>query len=73
VPSDDAASQDALNGAALRPVCMAREPLVVDSEKNIFYYIQWKYREPKEHSERKIHFFPPHDLPSKVENCVCVF
>ncbi|XP_045559177.1 DNA polymerase beta [Salmo salar] len=43
-----------LNEYTIRPVGvtgMAREPLVVDSEKDIFYYIQWKYREHKEHSE----------------------
>uniref|UniRef100_A0A0E9U624 DNA polymerase beta thumb domain-containing protein n=1 Tax=Anguilla anguilla TaxID=7936 RepID=A0A0E9U624_ANGAN len=27
---------------------MAGEPLPVDSEKDIFDYIQWRYREPKD-------------------------
>nr|XP_035977871.1 LOW QUALITY PROTEIN: DNA polymerase beta-like [Halichoerus grypus] len=30
---------------------VAGEPLPVDSEKDIFDYIQWKYREPKDQSE----------------------
>ncbi|KAK1341888.1 hypothetical protein QTO34_016639 [Cnephaeus nilssonii] len=30
---------------------VAGEPLPVDSEKDIFDYIQWKYREPKDRSE----------------------
>ena len=30
---------------------MAGEPLLVDSEKDIFDYIQWKYREPKDRIE----------------------
>lgn len=30
---------------------VAGEPLLVDSEKDIFDYIQWKYREPKDRSE----------------------
>uniref|UniRef100_A0AAY5K7E2 DNA polymerase n=1 Tax=Esox lucius TaxID=8010 RepID=A0AAY5K7E2_ESOLU len=43
-----------LNEYTIRPVGvtgMAGEPLMVDSEKDIFDYIQWKYREPKERSE----------------------
>jgi DNA polymerase beta len=32
-------------------VGVAGEPLPVDSEKDIFDYIQWKYREPKDRSE----------------------
>lgn len=43
-----------LNEYTIRPVGvtgMAGEPLLVDSEKDIFDYIQWKYREPKERSE----------------------
>lgn len=30
---------------------MAGEPLLVNSEKDIFDYIQYKYREPKDRSE----------------------
>ncbi|XP_040092296.1 DNA polymerase beta-like [Oryx dammah] len=30
---------------------VAGEPLPVDSEKDVFDYIQWKYREPKDRSE----------------------
>ncbi|XP_055776040.1 DNA polymerase beta [Salvelinus fontinalis] len=43
-----------LNEYTIRPVGvtgMAGEPLMVDSEKDVFDYIQWKYREPKERSE----------------------
>ncbi|KAL0979261.1 hypothetical protein UPYG_G00182900 [Umbra pygmaea] len=43
-----------LNEYTIRPVGVtgvAGEPLLVDSEKDIFDYIQWKYREPKERSE----------------------
>ncbi|XP_003228273.1 DNA polymerase beta [Anolis carolinensis] len=43
-----------LNEYTLRPVGVtgvAGEPLPVDSEKDIFDYIQWKYREPKDRSE----------------------
>ncbi|KAJ8380324.1 hypothetical protein SKAU_G00011020 [Synaphobranchus kaupii] len=43
-----------LNEYTIRPLGvtgMAGEPLPVDSEKDIFDYIQWKYREPKERSE----------------------
>ncbi|KAJ8005744.1 hypothetical protein DPEC_G00121080 [Dallia pectoralis] len=43
-----------LNEYTIRPVGvtgMAGEPLLVDSEKDVFDYIQWKYREPKERSE----------------------
>ncbi|KAK6306241.1 DNA polymerase beta-like [Coregonus clupeaformis] len=43
-----------LNEYTIRPVGvtgMAGEPLMVDSEKDIFDYIQWKYKEPKERSE----------------------
>lgn len=32
-------------------VGVAGEPLPVDSERDIFDYIQYKYREPKERSE----------------------
>lgn len=32
-------------------VGVAGEPLLVDSEKDIFDYIQYKYREPKDRSE----------------------
>ena len=32
-------------------VGMAGEPLLVDSERDIFEYIQYKYREPKERSQ----------------------
>uniref|UniRef100_A0A669C3G0 DNA polymerase n=1 Tax=Oreochromis niloticus TaxID=8128 RepID=A0A669C3G0_ORENI len=43
-----------LNEYTIRPLGvtgMAGEPLLVDSEKDIFDYIQYKYREPKERSE----------------------
>uniref|UniRef100_A0A3Q4HU33 DNA polymerase n=1 Tax=Neolamprologus brichardi TaxID=32507 RepID=A0A3Q4HU33_NEOBR len=42
-----------LNEYTIRPlgVTMAGEPLLVDSEKDIFDYIQYKYREPKDRSE----------------------
>ncbi|XP_041956330.1 DNA polymerase beta [Alosa sapidissima] len=43
-----------LNEYTIRPLGvtgMAGEPLLVDSEKDIFDYIQWKYREPKDRSE----------------------
>ncbi|XP_040270760.1 DNA polymerase beta [Bufo bufo] len=43
-----------LNEYTLRPLGvtgMAGEPLPVDSEKDIFDYIQYKYREPKDRSE----------------------
>uniref|UniRef100_A0A8C1VGL6 DNA polymerase n=1 Tax=Cyprinus carpio TaxID=7962 RepID=A0A8C1VGL6_CYPCA len=43
-----------LNEYTIRPLGVtgvAGEPLLVDSEKDIFDYIQWKYREPKERSE----------------------
>nr|XP_060643010.1 DNA polymerase beta [Anolis sagrei ordinatus] len=43
-----------LNEYTLRPLGVtgvAGEPLPVDSEKDIFDYIQWKYREPKDRSE----------------------
>jgi hypothetical protein len=30
----------------------------VDSEKDIFDYIQWKYREPKDRSEWSLFFLP---------------
>lgn len=30
---------------------VAGEPLLVDSERDIFEYIQYKYREPKDRSE----------------------
>ncbi|XP_054854486.1 DNA polymerase beta [Eublepharis macularius] len=43
-----------LNEYTIRPLGVtgvAGEPLPVDSEKDIFDYIQWKYREPKERSE----------------------
>lgn len=43
-----------LNEYTIRPLGvtgMAGEPLPVDSEKDIFDYIQWKYREPKDRSE----------------------
>lgn len=38
-----------LSGSELAGV--AGEPLPVDSEKDVFDYIQWPYREPKERSE----------------------
>lgn len=37
-------------------VGVAGEPLPVDSEKDIFDYIQWKYREPKDRSEWGLSF-----------------
>uniref|UniRef100_A0A672SI03 DNA polymerase n=1 Tax=Sinocyclocheilus grahami TaxID=75366 RepID=A0A672SI03_SINGR len=43
-----------LNEYTIRPLGVtgvAGEPLLVDSEKDIFDYIQWKYKEPKERSE----------------------
>uniref|UniRef100_A0A286ZNU0 DNA polymerase n=1 Tax=Sus scrofa TaxID=9823 RepID=A0A286ZNU0_PIG len=43
-----------INEYTIRPVGVtgvAGEPLPVDSEKDIFDYIQWKYREPKDRSE----------------------
>uniref|UniRef100_A0A670J194 DNA polymerase n=1 Tax=Podarcis muralis TaxID=64176 RepID=A0A670J194_PODMU len=43
-----------LNEYTIRPLGItgvAGEPLLVNSEKDIFDYIQWKYREPKERSE----------------------
>ncbi|XP_028853160.1 DNA polymerase beta [Denticeps clupeoides] len=43
-----------LNEYTIRPIGvtgMPGEPLLVDSEKDIFEYIQWKYREPKDRSE----------------------
>ncbi|XP_075771840.1 DNA polymerase beta isoform X2 [Pelodiscus sinensis] len=43
-----------INEYTIRPLGVtgvAGEPLPVDSEKDIFDYIQWKYREPKERSE----------------------
>lgn len=43
-----------LNEYTLRPLGvtgMAGEPLPIDSEKDIFDYIQYKYREPKDRSE----------------------
>ncbi|KAM4748222.1 DNA polymerase beta [Rhinophrynus dorsalis] len=43
-----------LNEYTLRPLGVtgiAGEPLPIDSEKDIFDYIQWKYREPKDRSE----------------------
>lgn len=43
-----------LNEYTLRPLGItgvAGEPLPIDSEKDIFDYIQYKYREPKERSE----------------------
>ncbi|XP_075457658.1 DNA polymerase beta isoform X2 [Ascaphus truei] len=43
-----------LNEYTLRPLGVtgiAGEPLPVDSEKDVFDYIQWKYREPKDRSE----------------------
>ncbi|XP_042328476.1 DNA polymerase beta isoform X3 [Sceloporus undulatus] len=43
-----------LNEYTIRPLGVtgvAGEPLPVDSEKDIFEYIQWKYREPKDRSE----------------------
>ncbi|MBN3317445.1 DPOLB polymerase, partial [Atractosteus spatula] len=43
-----------LNEYTIRPVGvtgMAGEALPVESEKDIFDYIQWKYREPKDRSE----------------------
>ncbi|XP_044273275.1 DNA polymerase beta [Varanus komodoensis] len=43
-----------LNEYTIRPLGVtgvAGEPLPVDSEEDIFDYIQWKYREPKERSE----------------------
>lgn len=33
------------------PAGVAGEPLPVDSEQDIFDYIQWRYREPKDRSE----------------------
>ncbi|KPP76015.1 DNA polymerase beta-like, partial [Scleropages formosus] len=42
-----------LNEYTIRPLGVtgvAGEPLLVDSEKDIFDYIQWKYREPKDRS-----------------------
>uniref|UniRef100_A0A672R7A7 DNA polymerase beta thumb domain-containing protein n=2 Tax=Sinocyclocheilus grahami TaxID=75366 RepID=A0A672R7A7_SINGR len=43
-----------LNEYTIRPLGVtgvAGEPLLLDSEKDMFDYIQWKYREPKERSE----------------------
>uniref|UniRef100_A0A2H6N740 DNA polymerase n=1 Tax=Micrurus carvalhoi TaxID=3147026 RepID=A0A2H6N740_9SAUR len=43
-----------LNEYTIRPLGItgvAGEPLPVDSEKDVFDYIQWQYREPKERSE----------------------
>ncbi|KAJ8386047.1 hypothetical protein AAFF_G00177360 [Aldrovandia affinis] len=43
-----------LNEYTIRPVGVTGvpgEPLLVDSEKDIFDYILWKYREPKDRSE----------------------
>uniref|UniRef100_A0A8C2FDC1 DNA polymerase n=1 Tax=Cyprinus carpio TaxID=7962 RepID=A0A8C2FDC1_CYPCA len=43
-----------LNEYTIRPLGVtgvAGEPLLVDSEKDIFDYIQWKYKEPKERSQ----------------------
>ncbi|KAG7476652.1 hypothetical protein MATL_G00085060 [Megalops atlanticus] len=43
-----------LNEYTIRPLGVTGvpgEPLPVDSEKDIFDYIQWKYREPKDRSE----------------------
>ncbi|XP_070621576.1 DNA polymerase beta isoform X2 [Erythrolamprus reginae] len=43
-----------LNEYTIRPLGVtgvAGEPLPVDSEKDVFDYIQWPYREPKERSE----------------------
>ncbi|KAF6084721.1 DNA polymerase beta [Phyllostomus discolor] len=43
-----------INEYSIRPLGVtgvAGEPLPVDSEKDIFDYIQWKYREPKDRSE----------------------
>ncbi|XP_019954723.1 DNA polymerase beta [Paralichthys olivaceus] len=43
-----------LNEYTIRPLGvtgMAGEPLLVDSERDIFEYLQYKYREPKERSE----------------------
>jgi len=45
---------------------VAGEPLLVDSEKDIFDYIQWKYKEPKERSE-----WNPERQNCKLKNCVC--
>ncbi|KAI1881927.1 hypothetical protein AGOR_G00244640 [Albula goreensis] len=43
-----------LNEYTIRPLGVTGvpgEPLLVDSERDIFDYIQWKYREPKDRSE----------------------
>ncbi|XP_037382054.1 DNA polymerase beta [Talpa occidentalis] len=43
-----------INEYTIRPLGItgvAGEPLPVDSERDIFDYIQWKYREPKDRSE----------------------
>ncbi|KAM5174748.1 DNA polymerase beta isoform 1-T1 [Callospermophilus lateralis] len=43
-----------INEYTIRPLGVtgvAGEPLPVDSERDIFDYIQWKYREPKDRSE----------------------
>ncbi|KAG2469017.1 DPOLB polymerase, partial [Polypterus senegalus] len=43
-----------LNEYSIRPLGVTGvpgEPLPVDSEKDIFDYIEWKYREPKDRSE----------------------
>lgn len=43
-----------LNEYTIRPIGVtgiAGEPLPVDSEEDIFEYIQWRYREPKDRSE----------------------
>ncbi|KAJ8287312.1 hypothetical protein GJAV_G00050110 [Gymnothorax javanicus] len=43
-----------LNEYTIRPLGVtgiAGEPLAVDSEKDVFDYIMWKYREPKDRSE----------------------
>lgn len=44
---------------------VAGEPLLVDSEKDIFDYIQWKYKEPKERSQWN------KDWQNSASNCVC--
>uniref|UniRef100_A0A673JR46 DNA polymerase n=1 Tax=Sinocyclocheilus rhinocerous TaxID=307959 RepID=A0A673JR46_9TELE len=40
-----------LTGFTINRALKRHEPLLVDSEKDIFDYIQWKYREPMDRSE----------------------
>lgn len=59
-------------------VGVAGEPLLVDSERDIFEYIHYKYREPKDRSEWSkgqlivASVFEPTNKLTLVYKCVCV-